>query len=54
MEQYQYVEGFQRFHNGWFEAKMCGLSLLAIFTFWVKVSAFDNKSYLQASETQRY
>ena len=27
MEQYQYVEGLQ------FEAKMCGLSLLAIFTF---------------------
>ena len=29
-----YVEGFQRFHTG-FEAKLCGMSLLAIFTFCV-------------------
>ena len=30
-----FVEGFQRFHTGLRMWKMCGLSLLAIFTFWV-------------------
>ena len=34
LEQYQYVEWFSKVSHR-FEAKMCGLSLLAIFIFWV-------------------
>ena len=33
LEQCQYVKGFQRFHTGVKLSQMCGLSLLAIFTF---------------------
>ena len=35
LEQYQDVQGFQRFHTGVKLSRMCGLSLPAIFTFWV-------------------
>ena len=67
MEQYQYVEGFQRFHTSLKLRRVACLSLQFLsfeylpYDIWhsfcipnEKVSAFDNKGYLQASETQRY
>ena len=38
LEQFQYVKGFQMFHTGVKLSRLCGLSLLAIFTFWVFTS----------------
>ena len=35
LEQFQYVKGFQMFHTGVKLSRLCGLSLLSIFTFWV-------------------
>ena len=35
LEQCQYVKGFQMFHTGVKLSRMCRLSLLVIFTFWV-------------------
>ena len=63
MEQYQYVEGFQRFHTDLRLRCAACLSLqfslfeyihYDIHKYYNGTGAFDIKTHFQASETQRY